>query len=90
MAEFRSSRNSTYFGGISAKTVEIFGVEILLSGFVHFWANFGQNDRNEITVSYFCVTKFNFYEFLRVLPCSGLFRCQVQLNLTETTHLENC
>jgi hypothetical protein len=28
----------------------IFGVEILLCGFAHFWAKFDQNGRNEITV----------------------------------------
>jgi hypothetical protein len=36
----QNSRNSTFF---LAEIRPIFVVEILLCGFTHFWANFGQN-----------------------------------------------
>jgi hypothetical protein len=50
MAEFRPKQQK--FDLFLAEFRPIFGVEILLCGFAHFWEKFDQNGRNEITVKF--------------------------------------
>jgi hypothetical protein len=79
LAEFRPKQQK--FDLFLVEFRPIFEVEILLCGFAHFWANFGQNGRNEITVhselnSLFC-------NFFKIYLNGGvkIMRQQNELNL---------